>query len=340
MSGQAKTVLVTGVAGFIGFHLARLLKAAGHSVVGLDDLNHYYDPTLKVARLAQLQIHLPDTEESELLFVPGEIPFYRADICNRNVWERIALNHKIDIVVHLAAQAGVRYSLENPDVYVHSNVDGFLQVLEYVRHQTGVRLLYASSSSVYGKNAKIPFSTSDRVDEPVSLYAATKRANELMAFTYHNLYGIPVTGLRFFTVYGPWGRPDMAYFDFTNRILSGQPIRVFNNGNMYRDFTYVDDICKAIERMIGREDAAFWQNRLFNIGNNAPVRLMDMIEVLEKTLGCEAAKEFLPIQPGDVERTWADVSDLESEIGYRPATAIEDGLKAFVDWYRGYYHVS
>ncbi|WP_447975001.1 NAD-dependent epimerase [Nitrospira sp. Kam-Ns4a] len=333
-------VLVTGVAGFIGSHVARRLLDRGECVLGVDNLNDYYDVTLKEARLARL------TPDSRFQFV-------KLDLADRSGMERLFAEHPISRVVHMAAQAGVRYSLVNPHVYVDSNVVGFLHVLEGCR-RAGVRhLVFASSSSVYGGNTKLPFSVHDNVDHPVSLYAATKKANELMAHTYAHLYGIPSTGLRFFTVYGPWGRPDMAVFLFTRAILEGKPIEVFNHGKMQRDFTYIDDVVEGVVRVLdkppkpdptwsgehpdpGRSAAPY---RLYNIGNHQPVDLLQFIEVLEQALGRTAEKHFLPLQPGDVPATCADVDDLIQDVGFAPAIPIETGIARFVEWYRAFYHV-
>jgi UDP-glucuronate 4-epimerase len=326
-------VLVTGAAGFIGMHTAQRLLDRGDSVTGIDNLNDYYPVRLKHDRLAQLSGH-------------PEFHFEPLALEDRGGLERLFRERSFDRVIHLAAQAGVRYSLTNPHVYADSNLTGFVNLLECCRHQRVEHLTYASSSSVYGANRKVPFAVEDRVDHPVSLYAATKRANELMAHTYSHLFGLPTTGLRFFTVYGPWGRPDMAIWLFTEAILGGRPIDVFNFGRMRRDFTYIDDIVEGVIRTsdtlpVPRPDAgdstgssptAPW--RLYNIGNNQPVELLRLIEVLEETLGCRAEKRLLPMQPGDVEATWADIDDLQREVGFAPRTPIETGVQRFVDWYR------
>jgi len=333
-----KRILITGAAGFIGFFLAKRLIQDGWEVVGIDNLNDYYDPALKRDRLKQLE--------------PWKaFRFVQIDLANRGGMEQLFADHMFHAVVNLAAQAGVRYSLENPHAYVESNVVGFVNLLEGCR-RTGVRhLVFASSSSVYGGNVTMPFSVHDNVDHPVSLYAATKKSNELMAHCYSHLYGLPTTGLRFFTVYGPWGRPDMAYFLFTKAILAGQPIKVFNHGNMRRDFTYIDDIVEGVARIIDKPPAAnpAWDRvdpdpasswapyRVFNIGNNRQESLPRFIEVLEECLGRKAEKVFLPMQDGDVPETYANVDDLVREVGYKPSTPIEDGLRLFVDWYRDYY---
>ncbi len=331
-------VLVTGSAGFIGSALSLRLLERGDEVVGVDNLNDYYDVSLKQARLARTQGH------------PGFTDL-RLDLEDREGIAKAFAEHKPERVVNLAAQAGVRYSIENPLAYVDTNLVGFAHILEGCRHNGVEHLVYASSSSVYGANTNMPFSVHDNVDHPLSLYAASKKANELMAHTYSELYQLPTTGLRFFTVYGPWGRPDMALFLFTRAILAGEPIQVFNYGKHRRDFTYVDDIVEGVIRVLDRipEPNPNWSGaapdsatsrapyRLYNIGNNSPVELMHYIETLEQCLGKTAEKELLPLQPGDVPDTYADVSDLVDELGYRPATSVEDGISRFVDWYRDYY---
>ncbi len=335
---KIKKILITGAAGFIGFFLAKRLLADGLEVVGLDNLNDYYDPALKQARLDQL---LPQKGFS----------FVHLDLADRQGVADLFSRHRFDAVMNLAAQAGVRYSLENPHSYVDSNVVGFVNILEGCRHNGVKHLVFASSSSVYGGNTKMPFSVHDNVDHPVSLYAATKKSNELMAHAYSHLYGLPTTGLRFFTVYGPWGRPDMAYFLFTRAILAGEPINVFNHGQMKRDFTYIDDIVEGVVRVIhnvpepnpdwDRENpdpaTSYCPYHVYNIGNNQQETLMHFIEVLEDCLGKKAEKNFLPMQNGDVPATYADVDDLVREVGFKPATTIEDGLAEFVEWYRAYY---
>jgi UDP-glucuronate 4-epimerase len=335
------SVLVTGAAGFIGFHVAGRLLAEGHRVIGLDNLSDYYDPTLKQARLDRLMVH-------------SEFSFERVDVSDRAAMPEVFRRHRPERVVHLAAQAGVRYSLENPHAYMDANLAGFLNILEGCRHQGVEHLVFASSSSVYGANTRQPFSEHDNVDHPLSLYAATKKANELMAHTYSHLYGLPCTGLRFFTVYGPWGRPDMALFLFTRAILEGRPIDVFNGGWMRRDFTYVDDVVEGVVRVLAKPPTpnADWSGqrpdpatskapcRVYNIGNSRPVELLRYIEVLETCLGRKAAKNFLPLQPGDVPATEADVADLVRDFGYRPQTTVEQGVARFVEWYRSYYRVS
>ena len=333
-------VLVTGAAGFIGMHLALRLLERGDEIVGVDDLNAYYDVSLKEARLARLVGHPSFT-------------FERVDIADRAAIERVFAEHRPERVVHLAAQAGVRYSIENPHAYVEANLVGFLHVLEGCRSGDVDHLVYASSSSVYGANTRLPFSVSDAVDHPVSLYAATKKSNELMAHVYSHLFGLPTTGLRFFTVYGPWGRPDMALFLFTRAILAGEPIRVFNHGHMRRDFTYIDDIVEGVIRVLDRPaepDPDFDPDapdpatstapyRVFNIGNDRPSELTRYIAVLEAELGIEAIRDLQPMQPGDVPATWADVTALRDAVGFAPETPIEVGIARFVAWYRAFYGV-
>jgi UDP-glucuronate 4-epimerase len=333
-----RKVLVTGAAGFIGFHLAKRLIGNGEMVIGLDNVNDYYDVSLKHARLSRLEGH-------------DNFRFIKGDICDRQIISRLFAYEQFDCVVNLAAQAGVRYSLKNPYAYIDSNIVGFMNILEGCRHNGVRHLVYASSSSVYGANTKMPFSVHHNVDHPVSLYAATKKANELMAHTYSSLYGLPTTGLRFFTVYGPWGRPDMALFLFTRAILAGESIDVFNYGKMQRDFTYIDDIVEGVVRVTDTIPAADhgWSGsapdpgasyapyRIYNIGNNNPVELLYFIETLERCLGKKAEKNLLPIQAGDVPSTYADVDDLMRDVGFRPATPIEVGIRSFVSWYRDYY---
>jgi UDP-glucuronate 4-epimerase len=323
---MTQKILVTGAAGFIGFHLCNKLLYLGHSVLGFDNLNPYYDPTLKTARLNQLFDH-------------GDFTFHPLDLSSSTTTIEFFSEYQPDVVIHLAAQAGVRYSLQNPQAYLDSNLAGFLNVLEGCRHYPVKHLIYASSSSVYGANTKVPFAVGDPVDQPVSLYAATKRANELMAYTYSHLYQIPTTGLRFFTVYGPWGRPDMAYFSFTRAILAGEPIKVFNHGNMRRDFTYIDDVVEGILRVCDRPPATgdTPPHRLYNLGNHQPVSLLHFISVLERCLGVAAEKVLLPMQPGDLPETYADIDALMQDTGFKPSTSLEVGLQHFVDWYRSYY---
>ena len=315
-------LLVTGVAGFIGMHACRALLARGHEVHGVDSLNAYYDPALKLARLEQLK---PQPKFS----------FEKLDVADAPAMARIFSSRSLDAVLHLAAQAGVRYSLENPMAYVDSNVAGFLNILEGCRKARVAHLVYASSSSVYGLNREQPFREDDRVDTPISMYAVTKRANELMAHSYAHLYGLPCTGLRFFTVYGPWGRPDQALFIFTRAILEGRPIRVFNEGRMKRDFTYVDDVVEAVVKIVERPRSDKVA-RVFNIGNGAPVELMDFVRAAERALGRKAQIELAPMQAGDVEGTFASTEKLQAEFGYKPSTAIETGVARFVEWYRAY----
>ena len=333
-------VFVTGVAGFIGFHLARRLLEDGVNVYGIDNVNAYYDPALKQDRLALLTPY------------PG-FRFEKLDLTDRSGMERVFKEERFDVVVNLAAQAGVRYSIENPHTYIDSNLVGFLHILEGCRHNAVSHLVYASSSSVYGANTKMPFSVHDNVDHPISLYAATKKANELMAHTYASLYGLPCTGLRFFTVYGPWGRPDMALFKFTKAILNDESIDIYNYGKMQRDFTYVDDIIEGIVRvmsLIPKPDqnwegshpdpgSSFAPYKIYNIGGSRPVDLMHFIGVLEKTLGKQAKKNMLPLQQGDVKATYADVQDLETAVRFRPQVTVETGIQKFVEWYRGYYRL-
>ncbi len=333
-----RTILVTGAAGFIGFHLTKRLLEQGEHVIGIDNMNAYYEVSLKEDRIVQL-LGKPNFE------------FLKLDLIDRDGLKRLFTEWKIETVINLAAQAGVRYSIQNPYAYVESNLVGFVNILECCRHHEVKHLVYASSSSVYGANTQIPFSVQHNVDHPVSLYAATKKANELMAHTYSHLYGIPTTGLRFFTVYGPWGRPDMALFQFTKAILEGTPIDVFNYGKMKRDFTYVDDIVEGIVRVmdfVPTPQSVIPENdpssssapyKVYNIGNNQPVELLRFIEVLEESLGQKAVKNLMPMQPGDVPATWADIDDLEKDISYRPTIPIEVGIPLFVEWYRSYYDI-
>ncbi|WP_418449997.1 NAD-dependent epimerase [Alistipes sp.] len=331
-------ILVTGTAGFIGFHLARRLLEAGDEVVGVDSVNDYYDVRLKADRLAQTGIDLARAAYGEPVR-SDRYPAYRfvrLRLEDREGMERLFDAEHFDAVCNLAAQAGVRYSIENPESYVQSNVEGFLHVLEGCRRHGIGHLVYASSSSVYGGNAKVPFSEDDRTDDPVSLYAATKKAGELMARTYSHLYGFATTGLRFFTVYGPWGRPDMAPMLFSRAMLAGEPIRVFNNGDLLRDFTYIDDIVEGVAAVL-RQPPASPIDRIYNIGCSQPVRLTDFIRTLEEALGCEARKQMLPMQAGDVYRTYADTSRLEADYGYRPTTDLRTGIGRFAAWYKTYY---
>jgi UDP-glucuronate 4-epimerase len=331
-------ILVTGAAGFIGFHVSQRLLLAGREVVGLDIVNDYYDPGLKEARL-------------NILKRQSSVKFIKLDLADRTAIEALFAEHRFPVVIHLAAQAGVRYSLQNPHAYIDANIEGFANVLEGCRHNNCGHLLFASSSSVYGANTKLPFSVRDNVDHPISLYAASKKANELMAHAYSHLYRIPSTGLRFFTVYGPWGRPDMALFIFAKAILQGTPIRLFNHGNMRRDFTYIDDVVEAVVRLMDRppqgnpqwsganpdpaSSAAPW--KIYNIGNNHPEELMHVVSLLEKEFGRTAIKEMLPMQPGDVPATYADIEDVAREIGFAPAVRIEEGIRQFANWFRQYH---
>jgi UDP-glucuronate 4-epimerase len=333
-------VLVTGTAGFIGFHVTEQLLRQGRTVVGLDNVNSYYDPRLKEARLEILRQH-------------SRFSFAKLDLTDRAAVKSLFEQHRFPLVIHLAAQAGVRYSLDHPHAYVDSNLEGFINVLEGCRHGGCQHLLFASSSSVYGANTKLPFSVRDNVDHPISLYAASKKANELIAHAYSHLYRIPATGLRFFTVYGPWGRPDMAMFIFAKAILAGEPIKLFNHGKMRRDFTYIDDVSQAVVRLLDRppQGDPNWRGdapdpatsgapwRIYNIGNNRPEDLIRVVSILEAEFGRSGVKELLPMQPGDVEATYADVSDLERDIGFRPATSIEEGIARFAKWYRDYHRI-
>ncbi|MBZ9687777.1 NAD-dependent epimerase [Clostridium estertheticum] len=339
-SNKNLKVLITGAAGFIGYHLSTLLIGKEYQVIGIDNMNDYYDVALKEGRLALLKKH-------------ENFSFYKIDLKDKEAIDDLFNSHKFDYVINLAAQAGVRYSITNPYAYVDSNLIGFVNILEACRNNPVKHLLYASSSSVYGGNKEAPFSTNHNVDHPVSLYAATKKSNELLAHAYSELYKIPTTGLRFFTVYGPWGRPDMAYFLFTDAILSGQPIKVFNHGKMERDFTYVDDIVEGIYKLIplaprGKPDydetkddlsSSFAPYKIYNIGNNQPVQLEKFISVIEDKLGKKAEKIYMKMQTGDVLRTYADVSDLERDINFKPSTSIESGLGKFVDWYKDFYKI-
>lgn len=323
----SKRYLVTGGAGFIGFYLSKALLDAGAQVTGLDNLNDYYEVSLKEKRLSILKEY-PDYR------------FVKADLADKEAVFQLFEEYRPQIVVNLAAQAGVRYSIDNPDAYIQSNIVGFFHVLEACRNYPAEHLVFASSSSVYGGNKKVPFSTKDQVDKPVSLYAATKKSNELMAYSYSRLYGIPLTGLRFFTVYGPMGRPDMAYFKFARKIMAGEPIQIYNHGDMMRDFTYIDDIVAGVQNVLcnpPEQDENGAAYKIYNIGNNKPEKLMDYIAVLEKCLGREAEKEYLPMQPGDVYETYADVQELVDDFGFKPSTTIEEGLGQFAKWFLEYY---
>ena len=330
MFEENKPILITGAAGFIGFHLARLLLSQNIPVIGFDNINDYYDINLKHSRL-------------EILNKCENFTFIKGDIADAYELENLFKQHEPQIVVNLAAQAGVRYSIENPQIYINSNIQGFLNILENCRHYNIKHLIYASSSSVYGNRKETPFCVGDDINTPVSLYAATKISNEIMAHTYSHLFSIPATGLRFFTVYGSYGRPDMAYFTFTDKIFKNEPIKIFNNGDLYRDFTYVDDITEAISRMLYSPPKANATNntdaqyKIYNIGGGQPENLLYFVETLEKSLGKTAIKEFAPMQPGDVYQTFADTKDLENDFGFKPKVRIEEGLKIFADWYKKYY---
>ena len=348
-------ILITGTAGFIGFHLARKLLSEGHSVFGLDNINDYYDVNLKFDRLKISGINTAEIEYGKTVSASNgaEYRFIKGNLEDKILINSVFSDFRPEVVINLAAQAGVRYSLTNPEVYISSNIEGFLNILEACRKYPVSHLLYASSSSVYGLNQKMPFSVHEGADHPVSLYAASKKTNEMMAHTYSHLFGIPSTGLRFFTVYGPWGRPDMALFIFTSAILNGKPLQVFNNGDMERDFTYVDDIVNGISRMVGAPPSINeeWDRlnpdpssssapyRIYNIGNSRPVKLMDFIRAIEEKTGKKAILEYLPLQAGDVRKTWADTDDLKKEFDYSPGTPVSYGIGKFVDWYTKYYSV-
>lgn len=337
-------ILITGAAGFIGFYTSKILLSKGHTVVGLDNINSYYDVNLKFNRLKQLGVNIEDATIFNTLCesqTEKDFTFVRMNLENRDALPELFKTQKFDIVCNLAAQAGVRYSLENPEAYVDSNLVGFLNILECCRNFDIKHLVYASSSSVYGLNKKVPFETDDHVDHPISLYAATKKSNELMAHTYSHLFKIPTTGLRFFTVYGPWGRPDMAMFLFTDAIVNNKPIKVFNHGEMERDFTYIDDIVEGVVRILEHQNteriAKNELYKIYNIGNNKSVKLLDFIKEIELNLNTEAEKNMLPMQPGDVKRTWANVEALIADYNYQPNTSIQHGVKSFIDWYKDYY---
>lgn len=334
-------ILITGAAGFIGFHLAKRLVEEGHDVIGLDNINSYYSIELKYARLKELGIHeVSDKELVSSQTYNAKFQFIKLDLEDRNNLPKLFQSNQFDVVCNLAAQAGVRYSIENPNSYIDSNIVGFANLLECIRTFGVKKMVYASSSSVYGLNKKIPFETSDRVDTPISLYAATKKANELMAYTYSHLYNIQTIGLRFFTVYGPWGRPDMAMFLFTDAILNDRPIKVFNNGDLSRDFTYVDDIVDGIIRTILKSPQRQSQYSIYNIGNGSPVNLLDFITEIEKATEKKAIKQMLPMQQGDVEKTWADINEFQNNFGYKSNTDIVKGTKNFIDWYKNYYLIN
>lgn len=322
-----KMYLVTGAAGFIGMHISKKLLDLGCTIIGLDNMNDYYDVNLKYARLDMLKKY-------------HRFTFYKIDMAEKDSLALVFKENSIDVVINLAAQAGVRYSIENPDAYIQSNIIGFFNILENCRRHHVKHLIYASSSSVYGANKKVPFAVEDKVDSPVSLYAATKKSNELMAYTYSHLYQIPSTGLRFFTVYGPYGRPDMAYFSFTKAIMEDKPIKVFNNGDMYRDFTYIEDVVNGVLPLIENSPVLSTEGvpyKIYNIGNNRPEKLMDFIRVIEDAVGKKAVKEFCPLQPGDVYQTFADVKELMEDVGFRPSTPISVGINKFVAWYKDFY---
>lgn len=324
---ENSTILITGAAGFIGFHSSLFFLERGYTVLGYDCLNAYYDVKLKESRLEKL------SEYDNFIFVKGFLE-------KKDELEALFLNYKIEYVINLAAQAGVRYSIDFPESYINSNIIGFFNLLELCRKYKPKHLVYASSSSVYGANKKTPFSVEDKTDCPVSLYAATKKSNELLAYSYSSLYDIPMTGLRFFTVYGPYGRPDMAYFKFTERIMNGLPIQIYNEGDLYRDFTYIDDIVHALSKIIEHppiEDENQVKHKVYNIGNNSPVKIADFVHILEKSIGIEARCEYLPMQPGDVYQTYADIDELYQDFGVKPRTTIEIGLRNFVQWYKAFY---
>ena len=337
-----RKILVTGAAGFIGYHLCEALLKAGHDVVGLDNINDYYDINLKYARLHELGIARANAEVfgtlTESTIHNSQMQFVRLNLEDREALPRLFKSHAFDVVCNLAAQAGVRYSLENPEAYIDSNINGFLNVLECCRHHSVKRLVYASSSSVYGNSEDVPFKETANVDHPVSLYAATKKSNELMAHTYSHLYGLETIGLRFFTVYGPWGRPDMAMFLFTDAILNNRPIKVFNNGALSRDFTYIDDIVNGVVNTLMEDSKNEALYKLYNIGNSSPVKLLDFIEAIEEVLETTAAKDMLPMQAGDVHQTWADVLQLNNDYSYKSKTPVKKGVSMFINWYKEFYN--
>jgi len=339
---KIKKILVTGAAGFIGYHLCEALVKAGHNVIGLDNINDYYDVNLKYARLKELGLDRAKAEKfgtlSESAIHSSQMQFIRLNLEDREGLPRLFKSHSFDMVCNLAAQAGVRYSIENPHAYIDSNINGFLNVLECCRHYNVKRLVYASSSSVYGNTDKIPFKETINVDLPISLYAATKKSNELMAHTYSHLYKIETIGLRFFTVYGPWGRPDMAMFLFTDAILNNRPIKVFNNGELSRDFTFIEDITNGVVNTLLEDSKNKSLYKLYNIGNNSSVKLLNFIETIEQELGVIADKIMIPMQPGDVHQTWADVSQLQKDYNFKPQTTISKGIKAFISWYKKNYY--
>ena len=337
-----QTILVTGAAGFIGFHLCERLLKEGHRVVGLDNINDYYNVDLKYARLKELGIHRSAAEQFDSVAASTiygeEFHFIRLNLEDRNALPKLFKAYQFDSVCNLAAQAGVRYSIENPEAYIDSNISGFLNILECCRHYKVLRLVYASSSSVYGNSDAVPYKETANVDKPISLYAATKKSNELMAHSYSHLYNIETIGLRFFTVYGPWGRPDMALFLFTDAILTNQPIKVFNNGDLSRDFTYIDDVIEGVENTLLKPFKEKELYRLYNIGNSQPVQLLDFIEAIEKSTGRTTERIMMPMQAGDVNQAWANVTHLKTDYHYKPSTPLEVGVEAFVGWYKTYYN--
>ncbi|MBS1495150.1 MAG: GDP-mannose 4,6-dehydratase [Bacteroidetes bacterium] len=336
MNYTPKKILITGTAGFIGFHLVKLLSEQDVTITGLDNINGYYDTQLKIDRLSETGIDINDSSETIQSTKYKNYRFLKLDVTDTEKISKLFKEEKFDTVVHLAAQAGVRYSITNPEIYVHSNIIGFLNILECCKNNDVRHLIYASSSSVYGNNEKVPFSETDSVDFPVSMYAATKKSNELMAHTYNHVHKLPSTGLRFFTVYGPWGRPDMAPYLFTKSIMDEIPIKVFNNGDLYRDFTYIDDIVCGIQKVVlaGPNSQGY---AVYNIGNNKPVHLLEFINVIEKFTGKTAVKKWLPMQPGDVYKTYADISALSEAVGYKPEIDIDEGIEKYVKWFKEYY---
>jgi len=336
MQDKKKKVLVTGAAGFIGFHLVKKLSELGYAITGIDNLNKYYDPQLKHDRLKELGVVLNNEDALIQSNTISDFKFLKMELVDMNRMTELFEQEKFDIVVHLAAQAGVRFSIESPEVYIQSNIIGFFNILECSKNFKIEHLIYASSSSVYGNNDKVPFSETDSVDLPVSMYAATKKSNELMAHTYSHIHKLPTTGLRFFTVYGPWGRPDMAAYLFTKAVMDGKPIKVFNNGDLYRDFTYIDDIIDGIIKVINKPSKDGYE--LYNIGNNNPAHLLDFIAAIEKYTGKNAIKELHPMQPGDVYKTYADIDALYNAVGYKPSTNIDNGIKEYVKWFTEYYN--
>ena len=338
-----KTILVTGAAGFIGYHLCEALLKIGHMVIGLDNINDYYNFNLKYARLQQLGVERETAEVFNARSIStkhdSQMQFVRMHLENREDLQKLFKEFKFDMVCNLAAQPGVRYSLENPEAYINSNIVGFLNILECCRHHDVKRLIYGSSSSIYGNSVEVPFKESANVDKPISLYAATKKSNELMAYTYSHLYDIETIGLRFFTVYGPWGRPDMAMFLFTDAMINKKSIKIFNNGDLSRDFTYINDIVAGVVATIIEDSKDKSLYKLYNIGNSAPVQLMDFIKSIENSLGLVAKKEMLPMQAGDVRQTWAEVTKLQKDYNYKPNTSVDKGVKAFINWYKMYYKI-